>query len=300
MKKKPLAPLLVMLAAAVVVLGVAKNVIAKTALESGVRLITGLALSIDRMDVGLLRSAVGIRGLQLRNPAGFPDPVMMTLPELFVDYDLGAFLGGKVHLEAVRLHLQEFVVVRDRNGRLNLDALNVVKQSSEAKKGKAAAKQTAAPSMRIDALDLHVGKVIYKDYTAGDPPRIQEFAVNIHERYQNITNPYVLGGLVVSRALMQTSIAKLANFDLGSLQSLAQSQLQQAQQLVGDAVTAAQNIQTQAMRQLRDPSALAGTAKSTAQGVANSGKEVVGTAAGAATGVLKKLLPPPSSDPAQR
>ena len=300
MKKQPLTTLLVMLAAAVLVFGVAKNVIAKAAIESGVRLITGLRLSIDRMDVGLRRSAVGIRGLKLYNPAGFPDPVMADLPEIFVDYDLGAFLGGKVHLEEVRLNLQEFVVVRDRGGKLNLDALNVVKQSKETKKDKAAAaKQTAAPSMRIDALELHIGTVIYKDYTAGGSPRVQKFPVNIHERYQNITNPYVLGGLVVSRALMQTSIARLANFELGDLQSLAHTQLQHAERLMGDAVNAAQVIREEAVKQLKDPSQLTGTVKSTAEGVANSGKEALGTATGAATGVLKKLLPPGTDDARQ-
>jgi hypothetical protein len=108
----------------------------------------------------------------------------------------------------------------------------------------------------------------------------------------------MFGGIIVSRALMQTTIAKLANFDLGGLQSLAGVQLQQAKKIVGDAVTAAQRLQTQAVKQLKDPSGLVGTAKGTAQGVAGAGKEALGTAAGAATGAaqqttetLKKILP---------
>jgi hypothetical protein len=275
---KKLIPLLVILAAVVIVLGVAKNVIAKAAIESGVRLMTGLTLSVNHMDVSLLHSAVGIRGLTLHNPAGFPDPVMADLPEIYVDYDLGAFLGGAVHLETVRLNLREFTVVRDRSSALNLDALNVVQESKAAKTGKtAAAKRPVAPQIRIDALELRIGKVVYKDYTGGGAPRVQEFVVNVHERYEHITNPYVLGGIVVSRALMKTTIAQLANFDLGGLQSLAHGQLQHAQRLVGDAVTAAQHLPAQAVKQLTDPAALAGTAKSTAEGV------------------LKKLLPPGSS-----
>lgn len=280
-KKRKLAPALIIAAAVIIVIGVAKNVVAKAAVENGVTLITGLTLSLDRMDVGLLKSAVGIRGLRLHNPSGFPDQVMVDLPEIYVHYDLGAFLGGTVHLREVRLNLREFTVVRDRNGTLNLDSLNVVKESKAAKKGAAApAKKAGMPEIRIDALELTVGKVVYKDYTGGGAPKVQEFTVNIHERYEHITNPYVLGGIVVSRALMQTSIAKLANFDLGSLQSLAGAQLQQAKKIVGDAVTAAQTLQ------------------GTAEGVAGAGKEALGAAAGAATGAakqttetLKKLLP---------
>ncbi len=275
--KKPFAPL-VILAAIVIVIGVAKNVVAKAAVESGVRLITGLTLSLDRMDVSFLKSAVGIRGLRLHNPSGFPDQVMVDLPEIDVHYDLGAFLGGKVHLQEVRLNLQEFTVVRDRSGTLNLDSLNVVKESKAAKTGTATpAKKAGMPEIRIDALELSIGKVIYKDYTGG-APKVQEFTVNVHERYHDITNPYVLGGLIVSRALMQTSVARLAHFDLGSLQSLAGVQLEQAQRLVGDAI---------------------GTARGTVDGVAGAGKEAVGAAAGAVkqtTDALKKALPFGSHD----
>ena len=81
---------------------------------------------------------------------------------------------------------------------------------------------------------------------------------------------------------MQTSIARLADFDIGSVQSLAASQLQHAQRLFGDAV-----------RQLKDPSALTGTAKTTAEGIAGAGKEAVTSAAGA----LKRILP--LGDPGQ-
>lgn len=291
--KKPLAPL-VILAALVIVIGVAKNVVAKAAIESGVRLITGLTLSLDRMDVGVLNSAVGLWGLKLHNPPGFPDKVMVDLPEIYVHYDLGAFLGGKVHLQEVRLNLRELTVVRDRHGALNLDSLNVVKESKAAKTGTATpAKKAGGPQIRIDTLELSIGKVVYKDYTGG-APKVQEFAVNVHERYEHITNPYVLGGIIVSRALMRTTIAKLTNFDLGGLQSLAGAQLQQAGKLVGDAVTSAQALQAEAVKQFTAPSGLVGTAKGTAEGVAGVGKEALGTAVGAAkrtTETLKKFLP---------
>ena len=113
-----------------IVVGVvlAKNVIAKTAIIGGVRAMTGLDVQIRGMQVGLLKRAVGIQSLVLNNPAGFPDPIMMDLPEMYVAYDLGAFLAHKVHLQEVRLHVKEFHVIKDRQGRLNLDALNVVQE----------------------------------------------------------------------------------------------------------------------------------------------------------------------------
>jgi hypothetical protein len=81
---------------------------------------------------------------------------------------------------------------------------------------------------------------------------------------------------------MQTSIARLANFDLGSLESLASTQLQQAEKLVGDAFGAARVLQDTAVKQIKDPSQLMGTAEGTAKGAAGAGKEAAGEAVDAA------------------
>lgn len=262
---KRLTSVLAVVVAVVVVLVVAKNVIAKTIVVGGVKAVTGLTLSIDHLDVGLLSSAVGVKGLKLHNPAGFPEPVMIDLPELYVNYDPAALLAGKVHLEEVRVNLREFVVIRNQQGAVNLDALKPVQQTKAAKGESAKAeppKPQKASKIQIDVLELNVGKVVYKDYTGGGEPKVQEFSVNIHERYEGINNPYALGSLIVSRALMHTAVAKLANVDLAGMQALAESQLGQAAAVVGDAARAAQRLQGQA----------ADTARSTA-------------------GALKKLLP---------
>jgi hypothetical protein len=276
-------PMRVVVVVIVLVAGLlaAKNVVAKAMITGGVRVMTGLRLSIGSMNVGLLASSVGVRDLKLYNPAGFDDPVMVDLPELFVDYDLPSFLSGTPHFEEVRLNLREFTVVKAKDGTLNLDALNVVKESKGAAKGKAEpAKKTG--SIKLDALELHIGTVTYKDYAGGGEPAVQQFPVNIHERYEHISNPYALGGLIVTRALMQTSIARLANFELGDLQSLANVHLQQAEKLVGDAFGAARVLQDTAVKQITDPSKLLGTAEGTAKGAADAGKEAAGEAVDAA------------------
>jgi uncharacterized protein involved in outer membrane biogenesis len=232
---KPPVKLLVIAVSALVGVMVAKNLVAKAAVTSGVKLITGLPLGIRSMDVGILNTAVGIRGLRLHHPSGFPDKVMVDMPEIFVDYDLGAFLRGKVHLEEVRLDLKEFMVVKDAQGRLNLDSLRVVQESKAQQQGKPSAKAGKAPQIRIDELRLKVGTVIYKDYSGGGAPRVQEFAVNIDQHYQGITNPYALGGIIVSQTLAKTTIARLTGFDVGPLQSMVSQQLEQARQAVGQA-----------------------------------------------------------------
>lgn len=274
---KALRPMVIILAI-VVGLVLAKNAIAKRAIMGGVKAMTGLNLHIASMDVGILKSAVGIRELRLENPAGFPDRVMMELPEVYVDYDLGAFFGGRVHLKEVRLNLQEFNVVKDAHGRVNLDALKVV-QESKAGAGKPAPKPKAgkAPQLQIDALQLKVGKVVYKDYSRGGAPMIQEFPVSLNERYAHITDPQAVAALIVSRALVNTTVARLTNLNLNSLQSLVGSEVLRVTDLVGGAV-----------------SSVVGQAGSTAQEAAGISKDAVDAAAGAVkktTESLKKVLP---------
>lgn len=209
--------------AALALLFLTKGVIAKMAVSAGVKAVTGLRLEIRSLQVGVFQSRVHARGIKLHNPHGFPDPMMADLPELYVDYDLPAFFTGRTHLRELRVDLREFTVVKDRQGRLNLDSLTAVKKAKE-EKGKE--KKPAKPgSFQIDQLDLKVGKVVYKDYSAGGEPSVREFNVNLHERHSNVNDPAALGALIVSRALFNTAVAGLANFDLGALDNYAKDVL---------------------------------------------------------------------------
>lgn len=196
-----------------------KNMIIKTSVSAGVRAMTGLKLSIRSMDIGIFKTVIGINELQLYNPSGFVDELMIDLPEIYVDYDLGAFMKGKTHLEEVRLNLKEFIVVKNEAGELNLDSLKVVKEAEEEKVIDEDKKEgTKMPGLQIDVLELKIDKVVYKDYSKGTPPKVKEYNVNINERFENITDPQSFGRLIILKALKNTAIASLANFDIGKLQ----------------------------------------------------------------------------------
>ena len=51
----------------------AKNIIARTALSAGIKVLTGLELQTKSMNVGILKTFVNIEGLKILNPQGFPD-----------------------------------------------------------------------------------------------------------------------------------------------------------------------------------------------------------------------------------
>lgn len=200
-----------------VILVLARNTIIKTTFSATVKAITGLTLEIKSMDIGLFKSAVAVKDLKIFNPPGFEEQLMVNMPEIYIDYDLDALLNKKIHLQEVRIHLKEFIVVKNKEGKLNLDSLKAVQASKEEKKPKEEKTKTEMPSVKIDILLLKIGKVIYKDYYEKDKPLVREFNVNIDERYENITDPQKVVSLIIVKALARTSIASLSKFDLKPL-----------------------------------------------------------------------------------
>jgi len=217
-KMKKLRIIGIVLLALLVCFLVAKDIIVKTAVSTGVEAVTGLKLDIKKMNIGLFKTLIGIKGLRLYNPEGFPDKTMIDMPEIYVDYNLGNILKKKVHLEEIRINLKEFTVVRTKDGKLNLDALKTVQDKKEGKKpSKEKEEEGEMPELQIDSMDLKIGKVTLKDYSKGVKPSVIEFKINIDEHYENITDPYTFVNLIIVKALMNTTIGSLINFNLGSL-----------------------------------------------------------------------------------
>jgi uncharacterized protein involved in outer membrane biogenesis len=214
----------------IVLLLVFKNVLIKTAVEKGTKRVTGLELAIGDMDVGLLTSKVDITDMQLLNPAGFPDKVMIDIPKFLVDVELASFFKQRAHVETLALDLKELLVVRNKDRKLNLMALKSVGEKQQ--KGRKPVEQEVekkekkAPQVVIDTLILKIGKVTYKDYSWGERPFTKTFTIGINEVYRDITDPKKLVNLIIVRALQGTNIAQLANFDLGTLKADVSDTLQ--------------------------------------------------------------------------
>ena len=269
---------------------VGKNMIAKAALSSGVKVITGLDTKIEGVQVGLFSTSLGVKGFQVMNPPQFSERVMVDMPELFIDYNLSDILKGKIHFEVVRLNLKEFNVSKSADSQLNLnsiEALSYAKKPAQGKPAKPESKPAPPLDLQIDLLELSIGTVTYTDYTK-NPPAKQTFAVNINERHEHITNPYTFAGLLVSRALMRTSIAQLANFDLRGLQTGVEAALKDsASQFLKQGGVLGDALQKQGLGIAER------TGKGTVDAAGNAGKEAVGAASDAvkdASGAVKKLF----------
>lgn len=198
---------------------VCRNVLVKIAIEQGVRATTGVRVSIQHLHLGLTQASIDIRGLKLHNPWGYRDRVMLDAPQVAMAMRAGELFKGKIHLTSVKLHVKEFVVVKNAKGEVNINALTPVQQGRK-KQTRPAKPSGKAPSIRIDALEYSIGTVVYKDYSAGGAPKVQEFPLNISRKYTNVTQPAFIVSAIIADAVARTAVARLANVDISGVKTV--------------------------------------------------------------------------------
>lgn len=276
--------LLVGIVVLVVIVLLGKNLIAKAALSAGIKMVTGLNAQVAGMQVGLLRPVLGIQGLKIMNPAGYPDPVMVHLNEFFVDYNLQALLSGKAHLRMLRLDLDEVTLVKRADGQTNINQIKILQQKPGQAKSAQQKVGGKAPQVQIDALELRIGKVLFKDYTR-QPASVKTFELNIKEHHEHV-NPYSLVGLVVLKIMAKTGLAAVTGINVADLQAGVNEALrastEQFNQLLKGSQAMGQNALKTTREMISQPGEVAGH-------VADTGKQAVGAAKDAAES-LKKLF----------
>ncbi|MCF7916832.1 MAG: hypothetical protein K9L61_03555 [Candidatus Omnitrophica bacterium] len=213
---KKLIVILIILVVLIFGLFLAKNAIAKFAIAKGVKATTGLGVGIESIDVGVFKPVVDAQGLTVYNPSDFEARQFVEMPLLYLNYDLGSFLRGGVHLRKLKINLKKIVVVKNREGKLNLEALEKIAKKGKGKEAKKE-EEKKKQEFKIDFLALKIGEVIYKDYSKGGSTQIERFEVNLDQNYKNITDPRSLASLIMVKALANTTISSLIDFDLKPL-----------------------------------------------------------------------------------
>lgn len=232
--------LVVVLAVSVIFagLGAAKDAIIKSTVVMGIRQVTGTAAEIDKFSLGLLKQKIRIEGLRVYNPSGFPEAVLLNVPQIVVDYDLRALLKKTLHMPLFRLNLQELTLVKNREGKLNVDFLKVTQKAKDDGK-KTEVKKSEMIPMRIDTMQLTLGRVIFKDYSQGEEPKIQVFDVGVKDKtYKNITSANQLATLVLLEGIKPTAIKSAAVYGAAAFFGTALIPVGVASVLIGhDAAT---------------------------------------------------------------
>jgi len=218
----------------VVVLSIAKDKLIEVSAENICRSVLGVKLEIGSLKVGVIRPVFAINDMKLYNPSGYEDEIMADIPEIYLNYDLGAILKKKVSIREFRFYLKELAVIKNQEGDLNVNALKPVESKEEGsqvqKEDKAAGEM---PEIYIGSLTLRADRVLYKDYSKGGAPSEQTFDIGMNEKYEDIDDPYTLVRLILVSVLQKTAISNLVNVPMAGVNKALETATvleQQAQQ----------------------------------------------------------------------
>ena len=153
--KKHLKRFLLLLLALILVLGsgavLARDWIARVAMEKRMLETTGFRMEIGSLDSGLFSGAVSMRGVTISNPPAFTDPEFMRIPDFSLSCDPLSLFRGKPHINEMTMHLGNVIVVRLPDGDSNLKQFR-------------AAGSTSQQDFFVDKLNLQIGKIIFRTY----------------------------------------------------------------------------------------------------------------------------------------
>lgn len=198
--------------AILLVLNLFKNGAADALMETALSKAAQVPVRISGTSVSFLKASIRLAGVTVLNPRGFHERNMLSIGKVLVDFDPPALWRGQAHFEEVRFELKELVVIKNKEGKLNVDAM---KPKGEEKRPAPSKEPSKAPKLRIDRLFLTVDKVVYKDYSLGATPKVEVFDVGIRDReYRNIEDPKALVNLIMFEALTKTTLGRLANLDM--------------------------------------------------------------------------------------
>lgn len=190
----------------------AKNRIVKSILENATKSLTNLRLNIEDVDTNIGQHNLTLKNLKLYNPPGFEKAVMIDMPLVHIDYNLAAAMRRKIHFYTLKIDLKELLVIRNRKGHLNFMYIKGLKKPGAQKKEK-------KKDFKIDKLYLSVGKVIYKDYFKNNTPVVKIYNVNTRNQlFENVDDTKALVSSIIYRALIQTDIFQLLNFNINILE----------------------------------------------------------------------------------
>jgi hypothetical protein len=186
-----------------------KDLIVKNVMTAVMTKALGTQASVGSFSMSLLSQKVRIKNITIQNPQGFPQEAFITIPEIGLDYDLGALIQQKLHVPLIIVDVKELIVVKNKEGKLNVDSLAVAQEKPATKEEpkKEDGKSVEIPPFQIDELKLNIGRVVYKDFSKGEPPVVQAYETPLQNKsFKNITSVPQMITLVLVQGLGPTAI----------------------------------------------------------------------------------------------
>lgn len=194
----------------------------KTLMSKSLTKLLKTPVTINGFSLEIFEHILQLEGVQLYNPPEYqeyPEGVFVNIHRMSMHYDPSALLDKKLHMYQFFLDLDELVVVKGTDGRLNVEVMmNAIDDRTKAINDKLTNEQSKQISVQIDALLLNIGKVIYKDFSKEGEPVVKAYDIEIKEKlFKNISGKKKVIALILTQALKPTAIKTTAIAGLAGL-----------------------------------------------------------------------------------
>lgn len=162
--------------------------------------VLGARISIGWFSWDIAASRVTARKIMIDHPPGYEKGDFVNIPEVTVKYNPKKLSHGEWHIPLVLIDIKEMMVIKSKEGKLNIDSLKVLHPEKNVK--------STVPPFKIDELKLNVGRVIYKDYSVKKlEPNILVYNINFKNKaIKDIDSVPKLVGSVIVQAVKNTAL----------------------------------------------------------------------------------------------
>lgn len=138
-----------------------KDNIVKWIAERNIHHKTGLAVKIGGLKVGFGTGTLAVKDFKIYNTPEFGGAALISIPELYLELDAEQAADSKLHFKELRFHLAEVNVVKNKEGRLNLDSIKETLDANAPPGGDSASLRFKFAG--IDKLSLNLGRILLTD-----------------------------------------------------------------------------------------------------------------------------------------
>ncbi len=221
------------------------------AMAYGIHQVTGFPTVIQKANLDLANSKFGVYGIRIQNPSGFPKGDFVSIPEIYVDFDLQGFLKSqRLHIRELRLNVQEVAIIKNKDGQSNISRLTSVKrektEASEEKKKLEEAKSPQELKFFVDTLVLTIRRVRFQDQIN---PFMGERTIDLHierEAVHGLSSPADIVRLIVLRVIYKAALGNLG-VPVDLLKGQLDASLAKGEALILHSTVFAEAIGTQAL-----------------------------------------------------
>lgn len=184
-----------------------KHLKIKDVVESEIEHSLGINITIEGIEFSPLLAHIGVKGITVHNPPGFPDDELAYIGSLHFVFDPVEILTRKKpNIYLLALDLDRLNIAKNKEGKINIKELIPVRESGTVKE--------EPHPFYFDVLVLSVGQVTYSDYS-GKNRRVYKYTIGLKDAaFVGLQDENAVVRMIVYKALQNTEIGKLINLTI--------------------------------------------------------------------------------------